>query len=203
MSTDDEDEPAQENGEAEPDAAQFSDGDLFFEESEELSPEARTQFWMSVTAYEQAPSTTHFQLLAESGIELHAPESLDDERLATKLREVIEGLARLHIFLSQTDHLSDRQLYELLWRDVLREAIKDLPLGATSAWHIDLAGSGSIEDTELYLKYYADEDLRRQWAADFPDDLMPEHEESPFDRDRYLPQAGDRAQTNEEDGEVM
>lgn len=54
-------------------------------ESEELPPERRAQFWMSVAAYEQAPSTTHFQLLEESGIELPAPESMDDERLATKL----------------------------------------------------------------------------------------------------------------------
>jgi hypothetical protein len=66
-----------------------------------------------------------------------------------------------------------------------------------------LTGSGSTEDTDLYLKYYASEDLRRQWAADFPGDEMPEHEEPPFDRDCYLPQASDRAQTNEEDGEVM
>ncbi|MGB9180947.1 MAG: hypothetical protein WCB68_17070 [Pyrinomonadaceae bacterium] len=57
---------------------------------------------MSVTSYEQAPSMTHSQLLEESGIELPAPESMDDERLATRLWEVIEGLARLHIFLSQS-----------------------------------------------------------------------------------------------------
>jgi hypothetical protein len=37
---------------------------------------------MSVAAYEQAPSTTHFQLLEESGIELPSPESMDDHRLA-------------------------------------------------------------------------------------------------------------------------
>jgi hypothetical protein len=172
-------------------------------ESEEFSPEARVQFWMSVAAYEQAPSTTHFQLLGESGIELPAPESMNDQRLATKLWEVIKGLARLRVFLSQTDHMSDRELYESLWRDVLREAIKDLPLGAASAWHIDLAGSGSAEDTNLYLKYYAGEDIRRQWVADFPDDEMPDHEKPPFDRDRHLPQANNEAQTNVEDGEVM
>jgi len=172
-------------------------------ESEESSPEARAQFWLSAAAYEQAPSTTHFQLLEESGIELTAPDSMKDERLATKLWEVIEGLARLRIFLSQTNHLSDRELYELLWRDVLREAVKDLPLDHSSAWHIDLAGSGSDEDTNLYLKYYAGEDIRRQWAADFPDDEMPDHEKPPFDRDRHLPQANGMAQTNVEDGEVM
>ncbi len=172
-------------------------------EAEGFSSEARAQFWMSVAAYEQAPSTTHFQLLEESGIELPAPESMNDQRLATKLWEVIEGLARLRVFLSQTDHLSDRELYESLRRDVLREAIKDLPLAAASAWHIDLAGSGSDEDTNLYLKYYAGEDIRRQWAADLPDDEMPEHEPPPFDRDRHLPQANGMAQTNVEDGEVM
>ena len=203
MPTDDEDETNKGNGETDLDVAPSGEGDLLFEESEEFSPEMRAQFWVSVAAYEQAPTTTHFQMLEESGLALPAPESVDDGRLTIKLWEVIEGLARLRIFLSQTDHLSDRELYELLWRDVLRETIKDLPLTASSAWHIDLAGSGSAEDTKLYLKYYADEDLRRQWAADFPDDLMPAREEPPFDRDRYLPQASERARTNEEDGEVM
>jgi hypothetical protein len=32
---------------------------------------------------------------------------------------------------------------------------------------------------------------------------MPAKEESPFDRDRYLPQANDITHTNLEDGEVM
>jgi hypothetical protein len=59
---------------------------------------------------------------------------------------VIEGLARLHGFLSRTDHPCDRGLYTLLWHDLLREAIKDLPLDNSSA-HIDLLGSGSAEDT--------------------------------------------------------
>src|SRR5215210_7405073 len=144
-------------------------------ESEESSPEARAQFWLSAAAYEQAPSTTHFQLLEESGIELPSPESMDDERLATKLWEVIEGLARLRVFLNQTDHLSDRELYETLWHDVLREAIKDLPLAAASAWHIDLAGNSSIEDTNIYLKYYDGENIRRQWEADVADDEMQDH----------------------------
>jgi hypothetical protein len=90
---------------------------------------------MSVAAYEQAPSTTHFQLLEESSIELPVSESMDDERLAIKLREVIEGLARLRIFLSRTDHLSDRELYELLWRDALREAVKDFLPPATNLFN--------------------------------------------------------------------
>ena len=172
-------------------------------ESGECPPETRAQFWQSVAAYEQAPWTTHFQLLEEAGINLPSPESINDQQLEAKLWEVIEGLAGRRVFLSQTDHLNDRALYNLFWRDLLREAAKDLPLDDSSAWHIDLLGSGSEEDTYLYLKYYADDAARRQWSADFPDDEMPEHEESPFDRDRRLPQADDRGQTNVEDDQVM
>jgi hypothetical protein len=39
------------------------------------------------------------------------------------------------------------------------------------------------------LKYYADEDARRDWLKDFPDYDMPVHENPPYDRDRDLPQA--------------
>jgi hypothetical protein len=171
--------------------------------SDDCPPEVAAQFWQSVAVYEQAPLTTHFRQLEESGVELPAPESLDDRRLAVKLWEVVEALARLRVFLSQTDHLSDRELYTLLWREFLREPVKDMPLDESSAWHIDLTGSGSTEDTHLYLKYYADEETRRRWSADFLDDEMPEHAEPPFDRDRYLPQADGVAQTDAEGGEVM
>jgi hypothetical protein len=60
---------------------------------------------------------------------------------------VIEGLARLRVFLSQTNHLGDRDLYTLLWRELLREPVKDMPLDNSSAWHIGLLGSGCEEDT--------------------------------------------------------
>ena len=82
--------------------------------SEECPPETAAQFWMSVTAYEQAPWTTHFQELVDAGVELPVPESIDDRQLATKLSEVTDGLARMRVFLSQTDHLSDHELYTLL-----------------------------------------------------------------------------------------
>jgi len=117
--------------------------------SDDCPPEVAAQFWQRVAAYEQAPLTTHFQQLEEAGVELPEPEAMDDQRLTAKLWEVIEALARLRVFLSQTDHLSDRELYTLLWR----EPVKDMPLDESSAWHIDLTGSGSTEDTYLYLKY--------------------------------------------------
>lgn len=207
MATDDDDTDESNggarNGEFELEGGEASVDEELTGVSGDCPPEVAAQFWQSVAAYEQAPLTTHFQQLEEAGIELSAPDALDERRLTAKLWEVIEALARLRVFLSQTDHLSDRELYMLLWRELLREPVKDLPLDESSAWHIDLAGSGSEEDAYLYLKYYADEEMRRRWAADFPADEMPERAAPPFDRDRYLPQANDATRTDAEDDEVM
>jgi hypothetical protein len=167
--------------------------------SGECPPETAAQFWLSVAAYEQVPWTTHFQELVDAGVELPAPESIDDRQLAAKLSEVVGGLARARVFLSQTDHLSDRELYTQLWGDTLREPVKDMPLDESAAWHIDLLSGGGEENTRLYLKYYADEEIRRHWLADFPDDKVPPHEEPPYDRDRHLPQARGIAEPDESD----
>ena len=174
-------------------AEQAAGGEMIVWESDTLSPEQREQFWRRVVEYEAAQSTNHFQQLTEAGLDLPEPAATDDEELTSKLWEVIGALARMRVFISQTDHLSDRELYTLLWRDVLRE---ETPMPADcpgSAWHLDLLGSGSETDTDLYLKYYADEDWRQQWLADFPDFDMPAHENPPYDRDRNLPQPDDEA----------
>jgi hypothetical protein len=94
------------------------------------------------------------------------------------------------MFLLFTDHLSDRQLYARRWSDTLRVPTALDPPDDHGAWHIDLTRSGSEEDVETYLKYYADEDERRSWAEDWPDDRMPEQAPPPFDRDRHLPRSG-------------
>jgi hypothetical protein len=44
---------------------------------------------------------------------------------------------------------------------------------------IDMVGSGSEEHIFLHLKHYADEDYRRIWLADWPEDPMPDHEDPP------------------------
>jgi len=93
--------------------------------------------------------------------------------LTAKLWEVIQKLALLHVFIDQTDHLSDRELYTHLWTNSLREETKAMPLAANAAYHIEMLGGWSEEDTQLYLKYYADEDWRRQWHKDWPDDPFP------------------------------
>ncbi|HEY2117136.1 MAG TPA: hypothetical protein VGJ51_18700 [Candidatus Angelobacter sp.] len=161
--------------------------DMLDDYPSELPEEVEEGFWKHVVDYEEAPWTTNFQQLENAGVSLPAPDSLKDEELTTKLGEIIQKLALLRVFISQTDHLSDRELYTHLWTNSLREETKAMAMVAGSAWHIELLGSYSEEDMQLYLKYYADEDWRRQWHKDWPDDPIPAHEDPPYDRDRLLP----------------
>ena len=147
------------------------------------------EFLRHVLEYETAAPISLLQLLANAGLEVQAPEQLDKDTLRIKLKEMIERLASLGAYLSHTDHLSDRELYEYLYHEGLREEVIMFPENPSYVYLIDLTDSGSDEDNQTYLKYYADEDHRRQWAHDWPDDPVPDHEKPPFDRDRFLPQS--------------
>jgi hypothetical protein len=135
-----------------------------------------------------APRRRSFDVLVRSGLTLPPPVELDDAQITVTLWQVIRGLAFLRMFLEFTDHVSDRELYGRLWNDILRVPTALEPEDENGAWHVDLTGSGSDEDVEAYLKYYADDDERRRWAQDWPDHPMPEPGQLPFDRDRHLPQ---------------
>jgi hypothetical protein len=108
-------------------AKEAAGGEMTTWESPDMPPDLAESFWGNVLAYESAGETCHFIQLEEMGVELPDPDSLDDAALTVKLWEVIRGLAKLNVFLSQTDHLSDRELYEHLWYDSLREITMDLP----------------------------------------------------------------------------
>ena len=173
---------------------ELTEGDMLVFEAEDCPAELREQFWERIVAYEEAEWTTHFDELTETGLVLPAPEALDDAQLSAKLVELIQGMAMRHCYLYNTDHLSDRELYEELWHEALREEGPRMPVDDYSAWHIDLVSSGSDEDIEAWLRYYADEEARRHWAEEWPDDPMPEHEDPPYDRDRHLPNRQQQAE---------
>ncbi|MFN2531989.1 MAG: hypothetical protein ABR555_11895 [Pyrinomonadaceae bacterium] len=147
------------------------------------------EFLRHVLEYETAQPSSLLQLLTDAGLAIPAPANLDDENLQEKLMQIIQRMASLGAYLLHTDHLSDRQLYQELYENSLREEAVLFPENPSYVFMLDLTGSGSEEDNQIYLKYYADEEHRRSWAADWPDDPMPKHENPPFDRDRHLPQS--------------
>lgn len=153
----------------------------------ECSTEIERRFLEHVLAFENDDGSSLFERLTAAGMNLPSPEQLTDEPLHDKLWEVITALALLGAYLYSTDHLSDRELYSQLWRETLREPTVVMPHDPTFAMHIDLVGSGSEEDIANYLRYYADEPTRQDWALEFPDTPVPAHKQPPYDRDRFLP----------------
>ena len=136
---------------------------------------------------EDCPWRSPREIFARYGYAPLAPSELNDRQLPGRLWEWLYAAAARRFFFCSTDHLSDRELYTQILTDIIEEEVKDLTLDEDSACHIDLLGSGSEEDTFLYLKYYADEDFRRAWRRDYPDHPLPDHEDPPYDRDRFLP----------------
>ncbi len=167
---------------------QLAGGETQFGFSASCSDELHEEFLESVLAFEEAAQVTLFEELKKGGLKMPPPDNLDDQQLNSKLWEVIRGMALLGSYLHNTNHLSDRELYVLLWTDLLREPTVVRPLDSAFAGHIDVTGSGSEEDIQTYLRYYADEKERRMWAREWPDFTVPPHEVPPFDRDRLLPQ---------------
>ncbi len=151
--------------------------------------EVKEKFLEHVIAFEGLEDRPLFDALLEGGVKLPRPEELDDEALKIRLWEVIRAMELFGHYLHHTDHLSDRDLYRVLWTDTLREPTTIMPENPEFACFIDIIGSGSQEDLQLYLKYYAEEDERGDWAEEFPEERIPEHVTPPYDRDRHLPGA--------------
>lgn len=155
----------------------------------DLPADLEEEFLKHILEFETAEQITLMQWLENAGLEVPAPDELSDEQLGRKLWEVINRMASLGAYLHNTDHLSDRDLYVCLYHGALSEPTVLFPENPGFVYGIDLLGSGSDEDTELYMRYFAKEEYRRSFAKDFPDFQMPPREKPPFDRDRDLPKS--------------
>jgi hypothetical protein len=140
-------------------------------------------FLESMLAWERAPAKPISQWF-EPELRLPAPSQLDDDLLRALLYDTIDRLFSVRIVLEMTDHLSDRELYKLIYRDILPACEKK----------VDLAGNYLCwrcldeSDTENWLRFYATETERIQHLQQEMEPL-PEAEELPFPR--KLPRASE------------
>jgi len=153
----------------------------------DLDPEMELAFLEQVAAIEAEPTTTYAHQLIGRGICLPPPEDLEEDHLSEKLWEIIHGLAGLRVFLENTGHLNDRELYKQLWKEDLNEFTWDMSHCTNGAMHLDIIGSGSEEDTRIWLSYYADDQQRKEWQDQFPGEDLPPRKEPVTDRDEHLP----------------
>lgn len=135
----------------------------------QLSTDAENEFLASMLAWERAPALPIAQWF-DPPLYLAPPERLADDELRAALYAVIEKLSSRRIYLELTDHLSDRQLYCLVARDILPSHEKKLDLaGNYLNWRcldVDL-------DAEPWLMYYATDEEREVWSQETLQPLPP------------------------------
>jgi len=143
-----------------------------------LPTSAENEFLASMLAWERAPVVPIGQW-CDPEIVLPHPDSLSQEQLHQLMWETIHKLYELRIILDFTDHLTDRQLYTIIYRDILPSAEKKIDIPRNNYLHWDCANI--TDDTETWLRYYASEKERRDWAEE-TGEALPMAEDPPYRR---------------------
>ncbi len=159
----------------------FLDESVFLVDLDKMSVRHENEFLTSLLAWEKAPVLPISQWF-EPELSMPDHQTLSDAELKQQLHQVIGRLYEKNILLVHTDHLSDRQLYCLIARDILPAQEKKVVLNSKFLkWQcLDI-----VEDEEAWLRYYASIEDRENWVEETGLKLPP-REEIPFPR--KLPQ---------------
>lgn len=127
------------------------------------------EFLASMLAWERAPVLPIGEWFTPA-LAIPSPEALDDAALHDRLWDTIRQLFEKRIVLDFTDHLTDRQLYTLIYRDILPSPEKKLDRG-DHYLHWDCAGVS--DDAEVWLRHYATDEERAAWLETNEGPLPP------------------------------
>ncbi len=165
------------NAELRNELERYYDESLFVIDTRRMSTRSENEYLRSILAWEQAPILPISQWFDPEFV-LPSHDALTDAELGRRLRETLQQLYDRNIILDFTGHLSDRQLYCLIARDILPEKEKRVAIANTFLhWQcID-----PIVEEENWLRYYADDEERRQWQIETELPLPPV-DELPFPR---------------------
>jgi hypothetical protein len=147
----------------------FLDESVHILDCRRLPTDAENEFLAQMLAWERAPVLPISQWFNPE-LALPSPDKLDGRELRKLLAATIEQLYSKRIVLDFTDHLSDRQLYCLIARDILPSPEKKLDLPRNYLhWHfLDVEAQ-----PETWLAYYASDEERDAWAAESGQPLPP------------------------------
>lgn len=96
-------------------------------------------YWTMVYDLEHAPLVTCRFLLLEHGIIPTPPQELSDPSdLHDELWTIIEAMSKSGVYIMNTDHLCDSNLYARLYYRILDENCRDIPPAAEAAEYIDV-----------------------------------------------------------------
>jgi hypothetical protein len=153
----------------------FLDESIHILDCRRLDTSAENEFLEQMLAWERAP-VLPISRWFEPELVLPRPDGLSPDQLHDVLWETIEKLYAQRIVLDFTDHLSDRQLYCLIARDILPSPEKKLDLPRNYLhWHfLDIDAQ-----PEIWLTYYASDDERETWTEEtgqpLPAKAVPEY----------------------------
>jgi hypothetical protein len=161
--------------------------------SENCPPELREAFLDSVLAYEKMPQGSQLAHLAKDGLLFPDPAKLSDKEVSAELKKWIDVMAKRNMYLSSTNHLSDRELMVWLREEGLAERGPDYSKARGAMWGTSPIGSGSDEDQQIWLAYYATEKERKEHKKKYPEVPIPPRAKQKSNRDKTLPQWDPRA----------
>lgn len=123
----------------------------------------------------------HLRPIIDEVLSPPSPDEIDDHRVTGYLRCLVDILAQHHFCLTNTNHLSDRELYRVIMTDILEKPIGVSPNASGMLLHHECCPC----DTEEYFIYYEDELGRSEYQSLFGGDL-PEKRPLVSDRDTWI-----------------
>ncbi|MDR3197744.1 MAG: hypothetical protein LBU34_07725 [Planctomycetaceae bacterium] len=157
----------------------YLDESVFRVPFQHLPLRLENEFLASMLEWEVAPVEPIYRWF-EPELHIPSPDSLLDEKVSQVLDDVIAKLFEKKILLDFTDHLSDRELYTLIYRDILPSREKNLK-HRNNFIHWDCSGG----DSDIWLRFYASDEERELWTDNYDEPLPPKQLPS---HQRDLPQ---------------
>ena len=157
------------NAQLRDDLEPFVDESLDLVRMRQMPTASENEFLASMLAWERAPVLPISHWFTPE-LNLPSPDSLDDASLHTILWEVIHRLHEKRIVLDFTEHLSDREIYCLMYRDIMPSLEKKIDR-PRNYLHWDCLDAAN--NTEDWLRFYASEEEREQWKFETSSDLPP------------------------------